>query len=89
MARVIDGQRTDMENPSDSNCLNFLNVYFNRIFYDIHKSEEVKSLLKNRIYNKLLKIKITQWFKSFELTDINMGSTLPRVSHISAVHQVM
>jgi hypothetical protein len=73
--------------PGDGNVLNFINVFLNRIFYDIHKSEEVKSLLKNRIYNKLLKIKITQWFKSIELTEINMGSTLPRVSRVSSVHQ--
>jgi len=52
-----------------------------------HKSEEIKSLLKSRIYNKLLKIKITQWFKSFDLTEINMGSTLPHVSWIRNVHQ--
>ena len=43
--------------------------------------------MKNRIYNKLLKIKITQWFKTIELTEINMGSCLPRVSKISNVHQ--
>ena len=87
MARVLDGQKNDLSAPIDSNCLNFLNVFLNRIFYDIHKSEEVKSLLKNRIYNKLLKIKITQWFKTIELTEINMGSCLPRVSKISNVHQ--
>jgi len=87
MARVMDSQKNDLSAPIDSNCLNFLNVFLNRIFYDIHKSEEVKSLLKNRIHNKLLKIKITQWFKTFELRDINMGSCLPRVSKISNVHQ--
>lgn len=87
MARVMDSQKSDLSAPIDSNCLNFLNVFLNRIFYDIHKSEEVKSLLKNRIYNKLLKIKITQWFKTIELTEINMGSCLPRVSKISNVHQ--
>jgi len=87
MARVMDSQKSDLKAPIDSNCLNFLNVFLNRIFYDIHKSEEVKSLLKNRIYNKLLKIKITQWFKTIELTEINMGSCLPRVSKISNVHQ--
>ena len=83
----MDSQKNDLSAPIDSNCLNFLNVFLNRIFYDIHKSEEVKSLLKNRIYNKLLKIKITQWFKTIELTEINMGSCLPRVSKISNVHQ--
>ena len=83
----MDSQKSDLSAPIDSNCLNFLNVFLNRIFYDIHKSEEVKSLLKNRIYNKLLKIKITQWFKTIELTEINMGSCLPRVSKISNVHQ--
>ena len=87
MARNIDSQKSDPSAPIDSNCLNFLNVFLNRIFYDIHKSEEVKVLLKNRIYNKLLKIKITQWFKTIELTEINMGSCLPRVSKISNVHQ--
>lgn len=86
MARVIDSQQVEGAS-SDANCLNFLNVFFNRIFYDIHKSEEIKMLLKTRIYNKLLKIKITQWFKSIELTEINMGSTLPRVSRIFGVHQ--
>merc|ERR1712032_533627 len=30
---------------------------------------------------------ITQWFKTIELTEINMGSCLPRVSKISNVHQ--
>lgn len=86
MARVIDNQKRDTADQSDA-CLTFLNVYLNRVFYDIHKSEEIKTLLKTRVYNKLLKIKITQWFKSIELTEINMGSTLPRVSWVSNPHQ--
>jgi len=86
MARVIETQKRDTNDQSDA-CLNFLNVYLNRVFYDIHKSEEIKTLLKTRVYNKLLKIKITQWFKSIELTEINMGSTLPRVSWVSNLHQ--
>jgi len=86
MARVIDNQKRDTNDQSDT-CLTFLNVYLNRVFYDIHKSEEIKTLLKTRVYNKLLKIKITQWFKSIELTEINMGSTLPRVSWVSNLHQ--
>eukprot|EP00092_Neocalanus_flemingeri_P015037 GFUD01016241.1.p1 GENE.GFUD01016241.1~~GFUD01016241.1.p1 ORF type:complete len:991 (+),score=217.81 GFUD01016241.1:98-3070(+) len=86
MGRVIENQRRDTNDQSDA-CLNFLNVYLNRVFYDIHKSEEIKTLLKTRVYNKLLKIKITQWFKSIELTEINMGSNLPRVSWVSNLHQ--
>jgi len=86
MARVIDNQKRDTIDQSDA-CLTFLNVYLNRVFYDIHKSEQIKTLLKTRVYNKLLKIKITQWFKSIELTEINMGSTLPRVSWVSNLHQ--
>jgi hypothetical protein len=50
-----------------------------RIFYDIQKSEEMRTWLKNRIYNKLLKIKITQWFKQIDLTEIHIGSNLPKV----------
>ena len=68
-------------------CLNFLNVFLSRIFYDIHKSVAVKTMLKTRVYNKLLKIKITQWFKSIELTEINMGRTLPKVCWVSNLHQ--
>jgi len=86
MARVMDNQKRDKCDQSDA-CLTFLNVYLNRVFYDIHKSEQIKTLLKTRVYNKLLKIKITQWFKSIELTEINMGSTLPRVSWVSNLHQ--
>jgi len=86
MVRVIENQKRDTNDQSDT-CLNFLNVYLNRVFYDIHKSEQIKTLLKTRVYNKLLKIKITQWFKSIELTEINMGSTLPRVSWVSNTHQ--
>ena len=68
-------------------CLNFLNVFLSRIFYDIHKSVAVKTMLKTRVYNKLLMIKITQWFKSIELTEINMGKTLPKVCWVSNLHQ--
>jgi hypothetical protein len=52
-----------------------------RIFYDIQKSEEMRTWLKNRIYNKLLKIKITQWFKQIDLTEIHIGSNLPKVGN--------
>merc|ERR1719500_2311302 len=92
MARVLDIQQEaareegEGERKGDA-CLNFLNVFLNRIFYDIHKSEAVKTMLKTRVYNKLLKIKITQWFKSIELTEINMGKTLPRVCWVSNLHQ--
>ena len=75
MSRVFENQKREAEDAS----LGFINVFLNRIFYDIHKSEEVKKMLKTRVYNKLLKIKITQWFKSIELTEINMGKTLPKV----------
>ena len=68
-------------------CPYFLNVFLSRIFYDIHKSEAVKTMLKTRVYNKLLMIKITQWFKSIELTEINMGKTLPKVCWVSNIHQ--
>ena len=91
MARVLDSQQTAEEGEERSGrgdaCLNFLNVFLNRIFYDIHKSEAVKTMLKTRVYNKLLKIKITQWFKSIELTEINMGKTLPKVCWVSNLHQ--
>ena len=92
MARVLDSQQTveeaEGERPGRGDaCLNFLNVFLNRIFYDIHKSEAVKTMLKTRVYNKLLKIKITQWFKSIELTEINMGKTLPKVCWVSNLHQ--
>jgi hypothetical protein len=56
-----------------------MRTFFPRIFYDIHKSEEMKTWLKSRIYNKLLKIKITQWFKQIDLTEIHIGSNLPKV----------
>jgi len=85
MANVLEHQKHDAD-QSDA-CLNFLNVFLNRIFYDIHKSEQVKALLKTRVYNKLLKIKITQWFKWIELGEINMGKTLPKVCRVSSVHQ--
>ena len=92
MARVLDIQqeaaREDGEGERKGDaCLNFLNVFLNRIFYDIHKSEAVKTMLKTRVYNKLLKIKITQWFKSIELTEINMGKTLPKVCWVTNLHQ--
>ena len=92
MARVLDIQQEaareegEGERKGDA-CLNFLNVFLNRIFYDIHKSEAVKTMLKTRVYNKLLKIKITQWFKSIELTEINMGKTLPKVCWVTNLHQ--
>ena len=84
MSRVMENTRQD---PDDDLCLGFINVFLNRIFYDIHKSEQVKTMLKTRVYNKLLKIKITQWFKSIELTEINMGKTLPKICWVSNVHQ--
>ena len=86
MALVLGNQKRDNVSEEDA-CLGFLNVFLNRIFYDIHKSEQVKTMLKTRVYNKLLKIKITQWFKSIELTEINMGKTLPRVCWVSNLHQ--
>ena len=86
MALVLGNHKRDNLSEEDP-CLNFLNVFLNRIFYDIHKSEQVKTMLKTRVYNKLLKIKITQWFKSIELTEINMGKTLPRVCWVSNLHQ--
>ena len=58
MARVLENQKK--EAAEEDACLGFLNVFLNRIFYDIHKSEQVKTMLKTRVYNKLLKIKITQ-----------------------------
>lgn len=67
--------------------IEFLNIYLNRIFYDIHKSENIKNLLKDRIYRKLLKIKITQWFKSIKVTDIDMGTILPKITSVSRPHQ--
>ena len=85
MARVLENQKK--EAAEEDACLGFLNVFLNRIFYDIHKSEQVKTMLKTRVYNKLLKIKITQWFKSIELTEINMGRTLPKVCWVSNLHQ--
>ena len=92
MARVVDIQQEVVREEGEAErrgdaCLNFLNVFLNRIFYDIHKSEAVKTMLKTRVYNKLLKIKITQWFKSIELTEINMGKTLPKVCWVSNLHQ--
>ena len=92
MARVLDIQQDAVREEGEGErkgdaCLNFLNVFLNRIFYDIHKSEAVKTMLKTRVYNKLLKIKITQWFKSIELTEINMGKTLPKVCWVSNLHQ--
>jgi len=72
---------------SENDCLKFLNIYLNRVFYDIHKSEEMKAFLRSRIYNKLMKIKITQWFKSIALTEINMGSSLPRILWVREVMQ--
>ena len=86
MALVVANHKRDNLSEEDP-CLNFLNVFLNRIFYDIHKSEQIKTMLKTRVYNKLLKIKITQWFKSIELTEINMGKTLPRVCWVSNLHQ--
>ena len=34
-------------------------MYLHRIFYDIHKSLEIRDLLKTRIHNKLLKVRMT------------------------------
>jgi len=84
MARVFENQK---RNTEEDLCIGFINVFLNRIFYDIHKSENVKTMLKTRVYNKLLKIKITQWFKSIELTEINMGKTLPKICWVSNLHQ--
>jgi len=78
-----DGTKSAVENHS----IEFLNIYLNRIFYDIHKSDNIKNLLKDRIYRKLLKIKITQWFKSIKVTDIDMGTILPKITSVSRPHQ--
>jgi hypothetical protein len=49
----------------------------------------MKTWLKSRIYNKLLKIKITQWFKQISLTEIHMGANLPKVNSFQAVFAEM
>lgn len=76
-----DNGNTDHGTP-DALALDFLNTFLNRIFYDIHKSDVMKSWLKDRIYRKLLKIKITQWFKSINVTEIDMGTILPRITKV-------
>jgi len=76
-----------LNNAEENYSIEFLNIYLNRIFYDIHKSENIKNLLKDRIYRKLLKIKITQWFKSIKVTDIDMGTILPKITSVSRPHQ--
>jgi len=93
MARIMDAAHSPSALPASPAtattpeqtdwCIHFFNVYLHRIFYDIHKSVEIKTLLKTRIYNKLLKIKITQWFKQIDVTEINMGSNLPKIKWVS------
>lgn len=73
----------DAQLAQGDGCINFFNIFLHRIFYDIHKSEEMKTWLKSRIYNKLLKIKITQWFKQINLTEIHIGSNLPKILSVS------
>jgi len=64
-------------------CIHFFNVYLHRVFYDIHRSQDIKTSLKTRIYNKLLKVKITQWFKQISVTEVDVGSNLPKIKWVS------
>ncbi|XP_023346164.1 testis-expressed protein 2 isoform X2 [Eurytemora carolleeae] len=85
MSKILEQPTPSIQGSETSTdwCIHFFNVYLHRIFYDIHKSLEVKNLLRTRIHNKLLKIKITQWFKQISVTEIDMGSNLPKIQWVS------
>jgi len=74
-------------NPESSQCAKeqvaFLNIYFARMWHDLHDSQLFIDFLREKITKKLMKVKIAQYFDDVAVTTLDLGPKLPQILNAS------
>jgi hypothetical protein len=63
--------------------LNFMNTFLIRAFADFFTHKQWISLIKNKIQNKLTKIKVPYFMEELRILDLDMGSVIPLIKQVS------
>lgn len=63
--------------------LNFMNTFLIRIFADFFTHQHWISLIKNKIQNKLTKIKVPYFMEELRIMDLDLGSVIPLIKQCS------
>lgn len=57
----------------------FLNIYFARMWHDLHDSKAFIDFLREKITRKLMKVKIAHYFENVSVTTLDLGPKLPQI----------
>jgi hypothetical protein len=79
---------TAMETQTDNgllydSSLNFMNTFLIRVFADFFTHKHWISLIKNKIQNKLGKIKVPYFMEELRIVDLDLGSVIPLIKQVS------
>lgn len=75
MARLIGAKGE----PSSQAQLTWVNALLGRLFWDVWKSEYWNTKVKNRIQNKISRMKLPSFIRYLKVTDIRLGNALPTI----------
>lgn len=65
----------------------FLNIFFGRMWHDLHNNREFIEFLREKLTRKLLKVKISQYFENVQVTTLDLGPKLPQITSVSTPWQ--
>ncbi|XP_076331355.1 testis-expressed protein 2-like isoform X1 [Tachypleus tridentatus] len=76
------GSHSNISSMSLQNNL-WLNAFVGRIFYDFFTQEYWSSIVTEKIQRKLSKIRVPYFIEELQLTDIDLGMSLPIIQRVS------
>lgn len=78
-------------NPEFLQCakdqMAFVNIFFGRMWHDLHDNKEFIEFLREKLTRKLLKVKISQYFEDVKVTTLDLGPKLPHILSVSTPWQ--
>ena len=83
MAQLIGAD----QKPSSQAQLTWVNALLGRLFWDVWKSEYWNTKAKNRIQNKISRMKLPPFIRYLKVTDIKLGHALPKIQSADNLHQ--
>ncbi|XP_028413204.1 testis-expressed protein 2-like [Dendronephthya gigantea] len=72
---------------SSQTQLTWVNALLGRLFWDVWKSEYWNNKVKNRIQNKISRMKLPLFIRYLKVTDMKLGNALPKIQRAHNLHQ--